>query len=200
MNETTWVIIGGVIVIIALIAGALAVRKRNSERLKSRFGAEYTRAVNDIGNQRDAEAELRDREKRVKEFEIKPLEPGEKTRFEESWRAVQTQFVDNPGQAVTEADQLLGKVMSARGYPLTDFEQRSADVSVNHPEVVQNYRKAHDIVERHGEGQAGTEELRQAMVLYRSLFVELVGEGQSRPEATAAVDHDVEQPRTAQGR
>lgn len=208
MNETTWLIIA-VAVVIMLIVAFVAVRRRNTQRLKSRFGPEYSRAVDASGNQQKAEAELRDREKRVKAFELKPLEPRVKTEFENAWRSVQTQFVDDPGRAVTQADRLLGEVMSVRGYPMADFEQRSADISVEHPVVVQNYRKAHEIADRHAQGKAGTEELRQAMVFYRTLFVELVGEtqagtaGDSQPETVAGTPSDVPeqpQPRAAQGR
>lgn len=182
MNGTTWLVIAGVVVV-ALIAVVivLTLRSWNTQRLKSRFGPEYARAVDQEGRQA-AEAELQQREKRVKQYEIKPLTPADQTRFVESWRNVQTQFVDDPGKACTDADQLLGEVMSVRGYPVGDFEQQSADVSVEHPAVVENYRKAHEIAVRHSQGKAGTEELRQAMVAYRSLFDELVGQTQPAPE------------------
>lgn len=200
MTETTWLIIA-VAVVIVLIVAVVAVRRRNTERLKSRFGPEYSRAVEASGNQQKAEAELRDRERRVKALELKPLEPRVKTEFDNAWRSVQTQFVDDPGRAVTQADKLLGQVMSVRGYPMADFEQRSADISVEHPVVVQNYRKAHEIADRHAQGKAGTEELRQAMVFYRTLFLELVGETGPDPERAApSAVPEQPQPRTAQGR
>lgn len=176
MTETTWLIAGGVVVIVVIAALiALTIRKRNSERLKSRFGQEYSHAVETSGNQKEAEAELRDRQKRVEGYHIKPLEAADQARYVEAWRAVQSQFVDDPDQAVTEADKLLAEVMTARGYLVGDFEQRSADLSVDHSAVVTNYRIGHDIALRHAKGEASTEDLRQAMVAYRSLFDELVG-------------------------
>jgi hypothetical protein len=119
---------------------------------------------------------------RVESLNIRPLAPGDRARFVESWRRIQARFVDGPGEAVTEADQLLGDVMSTRGYPVSDFEQRAADISVHHPLVLENYRKAHEIAVRQTQGQANTEDLRQSMIQYRSLFEELVGE----PELTRA--------------
>ena len=110
------------------------------------------------------------------EFHIHPLAAGDRARFVESWRGVQSRFVDGPAGAVTEADQLLGDVMSTRGYPVSEFEQRSADISVDHPLVLENYRKAHEIALRQTRGQANTEDLRQAMVHYRTLFEELINE------------------------
>ena len=188
MNGTTWLLIA-VAVVIVLIVAFVVMRRRNTQRLKSKFGPEYSRAVDASGNQQKAEAELQDREKRVKGFELKPLEPRVKTEFQNAWRSVQTQFVDDPGRAVTQADKLLGEVMSLRGYPMADFEQRSADISVEHPVVVENYRKAHEIADRHAQGMAGTEELRQAMVFYRTLFMELVGE--TPPDAVGDAQPDV---------
>jgi hypothetical protein len=194
MTETTWLIAGGVAVIVAIAALiALTMRKRNSEKLKSRFGPEYALAVEKTGNQKEAEAELLDRQKRVEGYDIKPLEDADRARFVEAWRAVQSQFVDDPNQAVTEADTLLAEVMTARGYLVGDFEQRSADLSVDHATVVTNYRIGHDIAVRHAEGDASTEDLRQAMVAYRSLFDELVG--QTEPASTeAAANLEAEAP------
>jgi hypothetical protein len=186
MTETTWLIAGGVVVIVVIAALiALTIRKRNSERLKSRFGQEYSHAVETSGNQKEAEAELRDRQKRVEGYHIKPLETADQARYVEAWRAVQSQFVDDPNQAVTEADKLLAEVMTARGYLVGDFEQRSADLSVDHSAVVTNYRIGHDIALRHAKGEASTEDLRQAMVAYRSLFDELVGKTEPAPAGAA---------------
>jgi len=185
MTDTTWLIAGGVVVIVLIAALiALTIRKRNSEKLKSRFGPEYSRALEKSSNQKEAEAELSDRQKRVEGYDIKPLEAADRARFLEAWRAVQAQFVDDPNQAVTEADKLLAEVMAARGYLVGDFEQRSADLSVDHAAVVTNYRTGHDIAVRHAIGEANTEDLRQAMVAYRSLFDELVG--QTKPAPTEA--------------
>jgi hypothetical protein len=170
-------IIALVVVFVAGIAAFLFFRKRRTERLRTRFGgAEYARAVEKGGNQRQAEAGLEERAQRVEAFHIRPLSAGDRARFIQSWHGVQTRFVDGPAGAVTEADQLLGDVMSARGYPVSAFEQRAADISVDHPLVLENYRRAHEIALRQTRGEANTEELRQAMVHYRSLFEELVSE------------------------
>jgi len=178
MNTTVLIIIGSVIVIaIVAIAAVLLGRKRRSEKLRTRFGgAEYDRALQAGDSRRQAEAELDKRTDRVESLHIRPLGPNDRARFVESWTKVQARFVDGPGGAVTEADQLLGDVMSTRGYPVSDFEQRAADISVAYPSVLQNYRAAHEIAVRQTRGQASTEELRQAMIHYRTLFDELVGE------------------------
>jgi hypothetical protein len=165
------------VVVVAGIAIWLFARKRRTERLRTKFGGpEYTRAVNEGGSRRQAEARLDKRADRVESLHIRPLGPGDRARFVESWRRVQARFVDSPGGAVTEADQLLGDVMSTRGYPVSDFEQRAADISVDYPLVLENYRSAHEIAIRQTRGQASTEELRQAMIHYRTLFDELVAE------------------------
>ena len=166
-----------VVIVIAGIAAWLILRKRRTERLRTQFGgAEYDRAMQEGGSRRQAEAGLKERSVRVESLNIRPLAPGDRARFVESWRRIQARFVDAPGGAVTEADQLLGDVMSTRGYPVSDFEQRAADISVDHPLVLENYRKAHEIAVRQTQGQANTEDLRRSMIQYRSLFEELVGE------------------------
>jgi hypothetical protein len=171
------IVFGVVVMVVAGIAIWLFIRKRRTERLRTRFGgAEYDRALQEGGNRRHAEAGLNKLTDRVESLHIQPLGLGDRTRFVESWRKVQTRFVDGPGGAVTEADQLLGDVMSTRGYPVSDFEQRAADISVDYPSVLENYRSAHKIAIRQTQGQASTEELRQAMIHYRTLFDELVGE------------------------
>jgi hypothetical protein len=170
-------IIGLVLIVVAGIATLVFMRKRRTARLRAQFGGpEYTRAVQEGGNQRRAENKLEKRAARVESFHIRALSPADHARFLESWRKVQGRFVDSPGGAVTEADQLLGDVMSMRGYPVSDFEQRAADISVDHPLVMENYRAGHGIAVRQTQGQASTEELRQAMIHYRTLFEELVGE------------------------
>jgi hypothetical protein len=170
------IIIAVVVMLVAGIAILLFVRKRRTERLRTQFGgAEYTRAVKEGGSRRKAEAVLDKRAERVEGLHIRPLAPGDRARFVESWARVQARFVDSPGGAVTEADQLLGDVMSTRGYPVSDFEQRAADISVDYPLVLENYRSAHGIALRQTQGQASTEDLRQAMIHYRTLFEELVG-------------------------
>jgi hypothetical protein len=171
-------IILAIAVAVLVVAGILLfVRKRRTERLRTKFGGpEYARAVNEGGGRRQAEAGLDKRADRVESFHIRPLGPDDRARFVESWTRVQARFVDSPGGAVTEADQLLGDVMSTRGYPVSDFEQRAADISVDYPLVLENYRSAHEIALRRARGQASTEELRQAMIHYRALFDELAAE------------------------
>jgi LPXTG-motif cell wall-anchored protein len=178
VSTTEWALIVGLaVVLVAGVAAFLWRRKRRTERLRTQFGgAEYARAVENSGNRRHGEAGLEGRTERVEGFHVRPLAAADRARFVESWRGVQARFVDGPAGAVTEADQLLGDVMSARGYPVSDFEQRAADISVDHPLVLQNYRAAHGIALRQKLGQASTEELRQAMVHYRTLFDELVNE------------------------
>ncbi len=173
----TAIIIAVAVILVAGIAILFSLRKHRTGRLRTQFGgAEYTRAVKEGGSRRKAEALLDKRADRVQSFNIQPLGPGDRARFVESWRRVQARFVDGPGGAVTEADQLLRDVMSTRGYPVSEFEQRAADISVDHPLVLENYRSAHEIAVRQTQGQASTEELRQAMIHYRTLFEELVGE------------------------
>jgi hypothetical protein len=170
-------IVGAISIVVAGITTLLILRNRRTARLRAQFGgAEYTRAVREGGNQRRAENKLEERAERVEGFRIRALSPADHARFLESWRKVQGRFVDSPGGAVTEADQLLGDVMSLRGYPVGDFEQRAADISVDHPLVMENYRAGHGIAVRQTLGHASTEELRQAMIHYRTLFEELVGE------------------------
>ncbi|MGA1995546.1 MAG: hypothetical protein ABSH45_07175, partial [Bryobacteraceae bacterium] len=170
------------VVLVAGIAAFLLHRKRRTERLRTQFGgAEYARAMEKGGGRRLGEAGLDKRTERVEAFHLRPLAAGDRARFAESWRGVQARFVDGPAGAVTEADQLLGDVMSTRGYPVGDFEQRAADISVDHPLVLENYRKAHEIALQQTRGQATTEDLRQAMVHYRTLFEELVGDPAMAP-------------------
>ena len=181
-------IIGLAVIVIAAITAWLILRKRRSGRLRTQFGgAEYDRAVKEDGGRRHAEAGLKERTQRVESLNIQPLASGDRARFVDSWRRVQARFVDGPGGAVTEADQLLRDVMTTRGYPVTDFEQQAADISVDHPLVMENYRLAHAIAVRLTQGQANTEDLRQAMIHYRTLFEELVGEPEVARAKTATV-------------
>jgi hypothetical protein len=177
LSATQLVLIIGLLVIVSAgIAMLLFMRKRRTARLRTQFGGpEYSRALKEGGNQRRAENRLEKRAERVESFHIRALAPADHARFMESWRKVQGRFVDSPGGAVTEADQLLADVMSLRGYPVSDFDQRAADISVDHPLVMENYRAAHGIAIRQTLGQASTEELRQSMIHYRTLFEELVG-------------------------
>jgi hypothetical protein len=144
--------------------------------LRRRFGPEYDRAVQERGPQQ-AETVLLEREKRVREFPIRELAADERERFVTEWRIVQSRFVDDPRAAVAEADLLVDRLMQARGYPTSDFEQQAADISVSHPQVVGNYRAAHQIAVRHRQGQASTEDLRNAIIYYRSLFDDLLQTG-----------------------
>ena len=166
------------VVAIAVVAiGALvwfAVTRRRSQQLRQRFGPEYDHALQTEGSARQAEKELAARAKRVDALHIRTLTPEDAARFDASWRGVQARFVDDPKGAVTEADRLVGEVMTMRGYPVGDFEQRVADISVDHPDVVMNYRAAREIALLHARGQASTEDLRQAMVHYRALFRDLL--------------------------
>jgi hypothetical protein len=168
--------IGVILIGIVGVAAAMFLKKHKTERLQTRFGPEYARAVEESGGRRKAEAGLEKREKRVEGFAIRPLADSDRERYLASWRKVQAEFVDDPNKSVTQADQLLGDVMSTRGYSVSEFEQRSADIFVDHPLVVENYRAAHEIAVRHASGLASTEDLRQAMIHYRTLFDELVGE------------------------
>ena len=180
-------IIGLAAIVIAGIAAWLFFRKRRTGKLRTKFGgAEYDRAVKEDGSRRHAEAGLKERTERVENLNIRPLAAGDRARFVDSWSRVQARFVDGPGGAVTEADQLLRDVMSTRGYPVSDFEQRAADISVDHPLVMENYRTAHAIAVRQTQGQANTEDLRQAMIHYRTLFEDLVGEPEVARAKTAA--------------
>jgi len=176
-TELAALVIALAVIVVVAIAAWLFFRKRRTERLRTQFGgAEYNRAVKEDGGRRHAEAGLKERTERVESLNIRPLAPGDRARFVESWSRIQARFVDGPGGAVTEADQLLGDVMSTRGYPVSDFEQRAADISVDHPLVLTNYRTAHEIAVRQTQGTANTEDLRQAMIHYRTLFEELVAD------------------------
>jgi hypothetical protein len=183
--STLVMVIGVVLIGMMGVVAAMFLKKRKTERLRTRFGPEYARAVEESGGRRKAEAGLEQREKRVKGFAIRPLGAGDRERYIAVWRKVQSEFVDDPKNSVTQADQLLGDVMSSRGYSLSEFAQRSADISVDHPRVVENYRAAHEIAIRHASGQATTEDLRQAMIHYRTLFDELVGEPEMARVAAA---------------
>jgi FtsZ-interacting cell division protein ZipA len=163
-----------VVAIVVAAAWALS-RRRRTERLHRRFGPEYEHAVTTIGDQRQAEAELVNREKRAKSLQIRPLSREEVERFSEAWQGVQTRFVDQPTEAITNAENLVVEVMQARGYPAVDVERRVDYLSVDHPRAAQNYRVAHGITQKTKSQEATTEDLRQAMTYYRELFNELLG-------------------------
>jgi hypothetical protein len=169
-------IIPAVAVLLLIVVGvALYIRKRRktSAELRNRFGPEYQWAVQKHGSERKAEAQLAGRETRVEMLKIRDLDLIERERYLREWQTVQSRFVDYPKGAVTEADELVCSLMRTRGYPVADFDQRAADISVDHPQVVENYRSAHKIALSLGRGEASTEELRTAMIHYRSLFDEL---------------------------
>ena len=182
MDQHQLVIVVAVIVIALVVVAAIAFatsRKRRSMRLKQRFGPEYDRVLREEGDPRKAEGVLEFRQKRREKFKVRPLSASDRANFETRWREVQARFVDDPAGAVTVAESLVTDVMQARGYPIGEFEQRAADLSVDYPVIVDNYRAAHSIAVRHGAGQASTEDLRQAMVHYRALFQELLEERHS---------------------
>jgi FtsZ-interacting cell division protein ZipA len=176
MDQTT-IIIVAVVIIALLIVGFLLMQRRRTEKLQSNFGPEYDRALRETGDKRKAEAELAERQKRVEKLPIRPLDPGQRDQFTAKWQEIQAEFVDNPENSIRDADILLQEVMSTRGYPVKNFEQVAADISVDHPTVVQHFRTAHDIATRHTKGQGDTEDLRKAMINYRALFDELVTDG-----------------------
>jgi hypothetical protein len=166
-----WLLVVVIVVLLCLV-GYLAYRQQRSARLREGFGPEYDRVVRERGDRGAAENELAQRRERRRRFDIRPLEPAARERFAERWRTTQAEFVDQPASALAEADTLVAEVMRERGYPVEDFEQQAADVSVDHPEVVEHYRAAHAVQADRG---ASTEDLRQALVHYRALFDELLG-------------------------
>lgn len=170
-----------IIIAVAVIAAAIigyvlyAVnQKKHTGELKGRFGPEYDRTVAASGGRKPAEADLAARQKRVERLDIQPLGETQRQDYVERWRIIQVGFVDGPAESVRDADRLVGDAMTARGYPMATWDQRAADVSVDHPEVVTNYRAGHDISQAMEAGKATTEQLRQAMVHYRTLFEDLL--------------------------
>jgi hypothetical protein len=164
------VIVGALIVIVARSAS----RRKRTERLKDHFGPEYDRAVGDTGDQGAAEKELVARERKRQKLDIVVLGPESRAKYAEHWRTVQTAFVDNPSKAVGDADRLVTQAMRERGYPVDDFDQRAADISVDHPNVVEHYRAAHVLHLAQEKGDIGTEAQREAFVHYRALFEKLL--------------------------
>jgi hypothetical protein len=184
----TQLIIAAVVLVFLVIVAVVAFEHRRKTRtlaLRNRFGSEYDREVTQHGSWRKAEAKLADRETRVDALKIRELGPTERERFVSEWQMVQSRFVDHPKAAVNEADDLIAALLEARGYPKNNFEQRAADISVTYPRVMENYRVAHDIAVRPGRVEASTEELRTAMIQYRTIFDELV-QVQKLPEKRSA--------------
>jgi hypothetical protein len=189
MDTRILIPIAVIMCILVAVMVAFTLRRRKSDQLKQRFGPEYDRTViQQQGDARRAEATLAEREKRVDTFHLRALSSIDREGYAMEWATVQRRFVDDPSAAVGTADRLVSRVMIERGYPMTDFEQRAADLSVGYPAVVQNYRAAHSIVMRHADGQATTEDLRQAMVHYRSLFDELLETGKETGKVEP-IDH-----------
>ena len=196
LQNLTPVQIAIIVAIVVVVAGAIVffvMQKKRTERLQKHFGPEYDRAIAEGGDKRRAESRLEERAERVKKFNLRPLSAEDKARFTTQWDRVQAHFVDAPAGAVAEADQLLGDLMATCGYPMGDFEQRAADISVEHPIVTQNYRAAHEIAVRQAKAQASTEDLRRAMIHYRALFEDLVSQNKETTvverKPVAGTDH-----------
>jgi hypothetical protein len=173
---STWVwilIAAAAVLIVAMVAWGMMKRKQ-TKQLQSQFGPEYDRTVEAADNKKTAESELAARRGRREQLDIRPLSSAARERYIEQWQIVQAQFVDNPSGAVASADQLIQSAMADRGYPVEDFETRAADVSVDHPDVVENYREGHRLAQKSADGDGSTEDLRQAMRHYRALFDDLV--------------------------
>jgi hypothetical protein len=197
--DTPVLIVIALAVLAVIVGVGLYTQRRKSQQMRAHYGAEYIAAVDELGDRRKAEAELKRREKRVERFDIRPLAPGETDRYVERWRKVQADFVDDPWAAIDRADELLGEVMHARGYPVSDFEQRAEDLSVDHPKLVSDYRIAHEVALRQARGDDGTEDLRRAMLHYRELFAELV-ESPPEPAEPRSFREEPEDERTARVR
>ena len=169
------VVLAAVAVGALLLLGIVTFMNRRRERLQREFGIEYQRAVARAGGQEAAEADLEERRRRRSKLRIRELDPARRDHYLQRWRAVESQFVARPVDAVAEADQLVIEIMSERGYPVHDFERRAADISVDYPEIVEGYRHAHGIALATQEGTATTEDHRQAVVHYRGLCEQLLG-------------------------
>ncbi len=174
-GEILIVVLVGLVLLIA-VGIWLAMRKRRSDTLRDRYGDEYDRTVESAGGRGAAEANLAAREKRVADLDIRPLAPEERHRFTDEWREVKSTFVDSPVEAVLHADRMLTKMLQTRGFPMADFDRRYEDLTVNYADTARHYRAGHDIVERQHRGDATTEELRQAMKHYETLFDDMVNE------------------------
>jgi hypothetical protein len=181
--NTTYILVGVVLALVVLgaILAPIFARRRRSERFQSQYGAEYDRSVQSTGSEKKAQSELDGRRKHVETLNLRPLSADERERYTADWAHVQAKFVDDPSQATVEADHLIMEVMQLRAYPISDFEQRAADVSIQYPALVSNYRAARAIAIRNEQHHAGTEDLRQAFIHYRSLFDELL-----KPESAVA--------------
>jgi hypothetical protein len=173
-NTLAVLAIVAVLGVLALSAWLMQHRRHQSQHLRQRFGPEYTRTVDDLGSQEKAEAELLERERRVQRLHIVALAPSDASRYAQEWKLLQSRFVDDPRRTLAEVDRLVRELMLQRGYPMADFERRAADISVDHANVVEHYRAAHDIALRDQRGETSTEDLRQAVVHYHALFDDLL--------------------------
>jgi hypothetical protein len=179
----TVVIIVIVVVVLVVAAAVVVYQQRRSARLQQRFGDEYERTVRSTDGRRAAEKELRDREKRRAGLEVTPLAGADAARYREEWAGIQQRFVDEPAEAVEQADRLVVRMMRDSGYPVDDFDQRVDDISVDHPEVAQHYRDAHGVAAAQARGDVDTEQLRQAVTSYRQLVDALLRDSRSRDDA-----------------
>lgn len=190
MYLATIIVIAVAVVAVAAI-GFYAWQRRQSQELAAQYGPEYQRAVSEAGSQRRGEAELRRREERLEQLDIRPLSAQQRAEYQRQWQATQARFVDDPGGAIADANVLVEDVMQTRGYPVSDFDQQAADLSVHHARVVENYRAARDIARRHQQRKATTEDLRKAMVYYRGLFEDLL-EDREHADSERAVERPVD--------
>lgn len=187
-----WILIAvlAVIAVVAIVVALTATRsargRTRTEHLKDRFGPEYERTVGEVGEKRAAEKDLEAREKKREKLDIVPLSPEAREKYADSWRNVQTAFIDDPSNAVGDADRLVTHVMRDRGYPVDDFDRRAADISVDHPKIVENYRAAHSIYQSQEKGTVGTEAQREAFVHYRTLFEKLLETDKDNPKEARA--------------
>ena len=186
MPTWAWILIGVGIAVIVVAVVMMALSRMRSRRLRQHFGPEYERTVHETGSRTDAERELSVREERREQLTLRPLSSEAQARYSREWQSTQEQFVDSPAAAVVSADSLIQSVMVDLGYPMGDFERRAADISVDHPQLVQDYREAHRLSEQSAAGSGSTEDLRRAMQLYRSLFTELMQSESEEPLARAA--------------
>ena len=182
MNTWVWLVLAALAVAVLGFVVLVVLPKRRSDRLRTGFGPEYDRTVDATGDKRQAEAELTQRANRRSSYEIRPLQPEAREAYKREWERTQAHFVDEPVDAVARADQEIMRVMRERGYPVEDFDQRAADISVDHPKVVEGYRTAHQVATRAAAGEATTEDLRMAMVHYRALFQDLLVADDEQPQ------------------
>jgi hypothetical protein len=195
--QLIWIGAAVIAVLVVALIFAATVRRRRSLDLREHFGSEYDHVVRTTKSRTRAEEELLARAEEAKSFEIRALNAAERERFRTDWRAVESRFIDRPTTAVVEADELIGSIMRTSGYPLADFEKHAALLSVKHPKIVEHYRKGHAAIDAHGRGSATTEDLRQAMLHYRTLFDELVGAGRTDVPVDINTVREVETDRAA---